>query len=544
MDASGRTVGGCSRHSRSIGVTRSRLSARSAPTKSATIVDAGRPRTSAGCVVLREHAADVEDRDAVAHLHRFVDVVGDEHDRLARPRACSRRNSSCSRVRASRGRSRRTARPSAAPAGRRRARGPRRPAGAGRPRAAPGSGRGTSSGSRPTRSSSSSTRAAMRSLSQPSSRGTVPDVGADGLVREQPDLLDHVADAAPQLHRIDVGDVVAVEEDPARASARSSRLIIFSVVVLPQPDGPTSTQTSPAGTSSDELARPRPDRSGTLADRVESDHGRRRIIASCARPALRSRSTSTTLSHLGATFDPRCSRRCCVEDIGPKWLYWPWVTDHLDEIRARLREHIELTRARGRLRAAHRAAARAAELALPARSTGRSLAITGVLYTIPSLALFALLLPVTGLSRATAVIPLTAYTLLILVRNTVTGLDAVPDDVKDAADGMGYTRRRRLLQRRAAARAARDHRRHPHRDGHDDRARDRDRAHRTGRARGAASSTASSATSTRRSTSASCCRSRWRSSPICCSCARDAVAAGGDAVARPRRRRRRQRSRS
>ena len=56
------------------------------------------------------------------------------------------------------------------------------------------------------------------------------------------------------------------------------------------------------------------------------------------------------------------------------------------------------------------------------------------------------MLPITGLSRATAVIPLAAYTLLILVRNIVTGLDGVPPEVKEAADGMGYSRTRRLLR--------------------------------------------------------------------------------------------------
>ncbi|MBV8949841.1 MAG: ABC transporter permease [Actinobacteria bacterium] len=74
------------------------------------------------------------------------------------------------------------------------------------------------------------------------------------------------------------------------------------------------------------------------------------------------------------------------------------------------------------------------------------LGVTGVLYTIPSLAAFAFLLPFTGLSRDTALIPLTAYSLLILVRNVVTGLDGVPADVKDAARGMGYSPWRQLLQ--------------------------------------------------------------------------------------------------
>jgi osmoprotectant transport system permease protein len=70
--------------------------------------------------------------------------------------------------------------------------------------------------------------------------------------------------------------------------------------------------------------------------------------------------------------------------------------------------------------------------------------VTGSLYTIPSLALFALLIPFTGLSTLTAEIGLVSYTLLILVRNTVTGLRGVPDDVKEAARGMGYTNRQML----------------------------------------------------------------------------------------------------
>jgi osmoprotectant transport system permease protein len=65
---------------------------------------------------------------------------------------------------------------------------------------------------------------------------------------------------------------------------------------------------------------------------------------------------------------------------------------------------------------------------------------TGLLYTIPSIALFALLLPITGLSKTTAEVGLVSYTLLILIRNSVAGLRSVPEDVKDAAVGMGYTR--------------------------------------------------------------------------------------------------------
>jgi osmoprotectant transport system permease protein len=63
---------------------------------------------------------------------------------------------------------------------------------------------------------------------------------------------------------------------------------------------------------------------------------------------------------------------------------------------------------------------------------------TTALYTIPSLALFALLLPLTGLSPATVVTGLVLYSLTILVRNIIEGLNGVPSDVVEAARGMGY----------------------------------------------------------------------------------------------------------
>jgi osmoprotectant transport system permease protein len=64
---------------------------------------------------------------------------------------------------------------------------------------------------------------------------------------------------------------------------------------------------------------------------------------------------------------------------------------------------------------------------------------TGVLYTIPSVAFFFLLLPITGRGRDTAIIALTAFTLQIIYRNIVTGLNNVPDGAKDAGRGMGMT---------------------------------------------------------------------------------------------------------
>lgn len=71
--------------------------------------------------------------------------------------------------------------------------------------------------------------------------------------------------------------------------------------------------------------------------------------------------------------------------------------------------------------------------------------VTGFMYTIPSLALFSFLVPIMGLGFATAQVALVSYTLLILVRNIVAGVDGVPAAVKEAADGMGYTPVRRFL---------------------------------------------------------------------------------------------------
>jgi osmoprotectant transport system permease protein len=79
------------------------------------------------------------------------------------------------------------------------------------------------------------------------------------------------------------------------------------------------------------------------------------------------------------------------------------------------------------------------------RLAGPVLASTGVLYTIPSLALFAVLAPVTGIGRTTVLIGLVVYALLVLVRNVLVGLQGVDPAVLDAARGMGYGRLRLLL---------------------------------------------------------------------------------------------------
>jgi osmoprotectant transport system permease protein len=67
------------------------------------------------------------------------------------------------------------------------------------------------------------------------------------------------------------------------------------------------------------------------------------------------------------------------------------------------------------------------------------LGTTGILYTIPSVAFFVLLLPIAGRGQLTAIIALTAYTLQIIYRNIITGLNNVPEGAKDAGRGMGMT---------------------------------------------------------------------------------------------------------
>ena len=122
---------------------------------------------------------------------------------------------------------------------------------------------------------------------------------------------------------------------------------------------------------------------------------------------------------------------------------WTWIVEHLDDIGFRTVQHLWLA-----------AIAVAVGFVIAfglsllvvryRRLYGLVTGISGVLYTIPSLAMFAILVPITGLSVLTAEIPLILYTLLIFIRNIVAGFDAVSGDVLEAADGMGFTRRRRL----------------------------------------------------------------------------------------------------
>ncbi len=80
------------------------------------------------------------------------------------------------------------------------------------------------------------------------------------------------------------------------------------------------------------------------------------------------------------------------------------------------------------------------------RTFGLVITVTGVLFAIPSLALFALLIPIMGIGSAPAITGLAAYSLMILVRNIGTGFQAIPADVLEAARGLGYGPVRRLLE--------------------------------------------------------------------------------------------------
>jgi osmoprotectant transport system permease protein len=127
------------------------------------------------------------------------------------------------------------------------------------------------------------------------------------------------------------------------------------------------------------------------------------------------------------------------------WVNWDWLSTHIPYVLGALQAHITLTLV---------AVAGGVVIALPLGVLAHRwspfrlpvLTVFGAFYTIPSLALFAALVPYTGLSGTSAEIPLIGYNVLILVRNVLVGLDSVPPEVLDAADGMGYRPLARLVR--------------------------------------------------------------------------------------------------
>lgn len=127
------------------------------------------------------------------------------------------------------------------------------------------------------------------------------------------------------------------------------------------------------------------------------------------------------------------------------WLSADYVRDNWADISAALTQHASLT-----VQSVAIALVIAFPLAVLARYSrhlqGPVIGLAGVLYTVPSLALFGILAPVTGIGRTTVLIALVAYSMLILIRNTVVGLRSVPPEVRDAAQGQGYGPLRQLLR--------------------------------------------------------------------------------------------------
>jgi osmoprotectant transport system permease protein len=120
-----------------------------------------------------------------------------------------------------------------------------------------------------------------------------------------------------------------------------------------------------------------------------------------------------------------------------------WMVDHLDDLAFRTVQHIELTAIAVLVGLLISFAL--AVLAVRRRATyGPILAVTDILYTIPSLALFVVFITITGISLLTVEIPLVLYTLVIFVRNIAAGFDSIPADVIEAARGLGYTPQQRL----------------------------------------------------------------------------------------------------
>ena len=131
-------------------------------------------------------------------------------------------------------------------------------------------------------------------------------------------------------------------------------------------------------------------------------------------------------------------------DAPNPWFSPSYIQDNADTILAALRQHVILT-----VSAVVIGTLIALPLALLARrsKTISAAILSGstIIYTIPSLAMFAFLFPYTGLTIETVIVGLVLYSLVILVRNFLAGLQAVPADVREAAIGMGYGPARMLV---------------------------------------------------------------------------------------------------
>ena len=124
---------------------------------------------------------------------------------------------------------------------------------------------------------------------------------------------------------------------------------------------------------------------------------------------------------------------------------WAWIGDHFDVLFGRAVQHLYLSAIA--VVVGFVISFGLAVWSIRRRAVyGPIVGIAGILYTIPSLALFPILVGITGLSDLTAEVPLILYSLLIFVRNIVAGFDGVPSEILEAANGIGYTRWDRFRQ--------------------------------------------------------------------------------------------------
>jgi osmoprotectant transport system permease protein len=135
----------------------------------------------------------------------------------------------------------------------------------------------------------------------------------------------------------------------------------------------------------------------------------------------------------------------CYSTVTNDWVCWQYVQDRQDEIVHATWQHVQITVAAVLL-----AVVIAFPLALVARRFPRLestvLGVSTGIYTIPSLALFPLFLPFTGLTKTTVVLGLALYALTVLVRAMLDGLRSVPEDVRESATGLGYGPTRMLFR--------------------------------------------------------------------------------------------------